>query len=127
MERESRSLNAGLVTSTKTLAALLSEERPACRTREGDEWPIDRTVLERIATASRHGEADALRLPIQLRFSSELVDTCYIADELAATVLRRVEGFEPAFPFREGRMILPVSLGVDLVSRYKGAIQQVFL
>ena len=35
--------------------------------------------------------------------------------------------FERAFPYREGRMYLPLSLGVDLVSRYRGAIQQVFL
>src|SRR5206468_3681133 len=50
-----------------------------------------------------------------------------LKDALAAEVLRRVESFGPAFPFREGRMVLPASLGVDLVSRFKGAIQQVFL
>ena len=42
-------------------------------------------------------------------------------------MLRRLESFGPAFPFRDGRMHLPLSLGVDLVSRYRGALQQVFL
>ena len=127
MERESRNLNAGLVTAKKSLAALLREERPSCRTREGDEWPFDRGVLERLSAAAGAGEADALRLPIALHFASDLENECYVADEIAAAVLRRAEGFGPAFPFREGRMVLPASLGVDLVSRYGGAIQQVFL
>ncbi len=52
---------------------------------------------------------------------------CYVADGVAAEVLRRAESFGAAFPFRGGRMHLPASLGVDLVSRYRGAIQQVFL
>jgi len=127
MEREGRNLNAGLVTAKKSLAALLQEERPACRTREGDEWPIDRRALERLSVAARPGEAEALRLPIALHFASDLEDSCYLTDDVAAAVLRKAEGFGPAFPFREGRMYVPLSLGVDLVSRYKGAIQQVFL
>jgi uncharacterized protein (UPF0216 family) len=120
-------MNAGLVTAKKSLAALLREERPSCRTRDGDEWPIDRGALERMSAASEPGEEDALRLPITLHFASDLEDSCYLVDDVAAAVLRRAEGFGPAFPFREGRMYLPLSLGIDLVSRYKGAIQQVFL
>ncbi len=52
---------------------------------------------------------------------------CYVTDPVAAEALRRAEGFGPAFPYRDGRMYLPVSLGVDLVSRYGGALQGVFL
>ncbi len=127
MERESRNLNAGLVTAKKSLAALLREGRPSCRTRDGNEWPIERDALERLSSVTREGEADALRLPIALHFPSDLENACYLSDGVAAAVLRRAEGFGPAFPFRDGRMYLPASLGVDLVSRYKGAIQQVFL
>jgi len=127
MEREARSLNAGLVSARRPLADLLREDRPTCTTREGDPWPIDRGVLERMSTACRPGEAEELRLPIALHFSSELEDACYLSDALAADVLRRIESFGPAFPFREGRMHLPASLGVDLVSRYRGALQAVYL
>ncbi len=127
MERESRNLNAGLVTAKKSLAALLREDRPACRTRDGGEWPMDRDVLQRLSESTEAGEAETVRLPIALHFASDLEDACYVSDEVAAAVLRRAERFGPAFPFREGRMVLPASLGVDLVSRYKGAIQQVFL
>ena len=127
MERESRNLNTGLVTAKKSLAALLREERPSCRTRDGGEWSMDKAVLVRLSGSVEQGGSDALRLPITLHFASDLEDACYLTDEVAAAVLRRAEGFGPAFPFREGRMVLPASLGVDLVSRYKGAIQQVFL
>ena len=127
MEREGQTMNAGLVTEKKSLAALLREGSPSCRTRDGDEWPIDRAALERLSGAAGPGEADALRLPIALHFASDLEDACYLTDEVAAAVLRRAEGFGPAFPYREGRMYLPLSLGVYLVSRYRGAIQQVFL
>jgi len=127
MERESRNLNAGLVTAKKSLETLMREDRPSCRTRDGEEWPIDRAGLTRLAAACGPGEAEVLRLPLAVHFSSELEDACYITDDIAAAVLRKAEGFGPAYPFREGRMYLPLSLGVDLVSRYKGAIQQVFL
>jgi len=127
MERESQNLNAGLVTAKRTLADLLREHRPSCRSRDGGEWPIDRGALERLAAACGPGEAEALRLPIALHFPSDLEDACYVSDALAGEILRRAESFGPAYPFRDGRMHLPASLGVDLVSRYKGAIQQVFL
>jgi uncharacterized protein (UPF0216 family) len=126
-ERESRSLNAGLVTKKKSLAELLREPAPACTTREGGPWPIDRGALERLAAGCGPTEAEALRLPISIHFSGDLADACYVTDPVAAAALRRAESFGPAFPFREGRMYLPLSLGVDLVSRYGGAIQRVFL
>jgi uncharacterized protein (UPF0216 family) len=126
-ERESRSLNAGLVTKKKSLAELLSEPSPSCTTRDGEPWPIDRAVLERLAAGCGPTEPEALRLPIALHFSSQLDDACYVTDPVAATVLRRAESFGPAFPYRDGRMYLPLSLGIDLLSRYRGAIQQVFL
>ncbi len=126
-DREARTLNADLVTAKKSLATLLREASPACTTRGGDPWPFDRDVLERVASRCAPAELEALRLPIWLHYSGELADACYLTDPLAGEVLRRIEAFGPAFPFREGRMHLPLSLGVDLVSRYRGAIQQVFL
>lgn len=124
---EYATINASLVTAKKSLAALLREAEPSCTARSGDPWPIDRGALDRLAAACGPGDAEGLRLPISLHFSVELGDGCYLTDPVAAEVLRRAESFGPAFPFRDGRMHLPVSLGVDLVSRYKGAIQQVFL
>src|SRR3990170_3659841 len=82
-EREARTLNADLVTARKSLSHLLAETAPACVTRGGDPWPIDRAVLERIAARCGPGEAEALRLPIRLHFSGELEDACYLTDPVA--------------------------------------------
>jgi len=64
-------LNAGLVVEKKSLARLLGEASPACRTRAGDEHPFDRAALERLAGVLAPGEADALRLPITLLVSGD--------------------------------------------------------
>src|SRR6266540_734314 len=86
-------LNAGLVVEKKSLAQLLGEASPACRTREADEHPFDSAVL---------------------------------ADALAAKALRALEKFDRAFPFRDGRMMLPHSLAVDIVRRLGGTVQLAF-
>ena len=127
LEHEYRGLNAGFVVRTQSLRDLLANPELTCTSREGDPVPIDRSVLEKLAVACRPGDDTALQIPMTVRFSSDLADVCFIADPLAAEVIRRAEGFGAAYPFRDGRMYLPLSLGVDLVSRYGGALQTLFL
>jgi len=127
IEHEARGLNAGFVVRTRSLRELLADPEPACTSRDGERMPIDRDALRRLAAASRPEDEDVLRLPITIRFSSELSDACFLTDPIAAEVVRRAEGFGAAYPFRDGRMYLPLSLGVDLVSRYGGALQGLFL
>ena len=119
-------LNAGLVVEKKSLSRLLAEPRPAFRTREGDEHPVDPAALARLASVLSRDDADAIRLPLTLIFSTELGDSVYLTDELGAKALRAIEGFDRAFPFRDGRMILPQSLAMDLVRRYGGIVQLAF-
>lgn len=120
-------LNAGLVVEKKSLTRLRAEERPACRTREGDEHPIEREALARYASALSGEESEALRLPITLVVSGEMGDSAILTDELAAKVIRAVEGFGPAFGYRDGRMILPNALAMDIVRRHGGAVQLAFV
>ena len=119
-------LNAGLVTEKKTLARLLEEPRPTCRTREGDEHGFDRSALDRLASVLESGERQALRLPITLFVSGDLEDTAYLTDALAAKALRATEDFGTAYPYREGRMYLPHALAVDLARRSGGTLQLAF-
>ncbi|HEX9341745.1 MAG TPA: DUF61 family protein [Thermoplasmata archaeon] len=119
-------LNAGLVVEKKSLARLLGEANPACRTREGDEHPFDRAALDRLAAVLTRDEANALRLPITFLVSGDLDDSAILTDALAAKALRAVETFERAFPFREGRMIVPHSLALDVVRRHGGTVQLAF-
>lgn len=118
-------LNAGFVTRTKSLRHLLSGE--GLETRDGEPYDVDRRALERLAAACRPQELDALRLPVTVHFSSEVGDSAYVIDALAADVLHRIEGWGEAFPFRDGKMWLPQSLAVDLLLRYGGALQRLLL
>ncbi len=125
MRWESDRLNAGIVTRPKSLRTLLAGE--ALRTRDGQPYDVDRHALDRLAAACRPEDLDALRLPITLHFSADVADSAYVLDGVAADVLRRVEGWGAAFPFRDGRMWLPQSLAVDLLLRYGGALQRLML
>ena len=118
-------LNAGLVVEKKSLARLVAEPEPACRTREGDSHPFERTALERFAAVLTREEAEGLRLPLTLLVSGDS-DSAYLTDELGAKALRAVENFDRAFPYRDGRMALPHSLAVDIVRRHGGAVQLAF-
>src|SRR6266705_4444762 len=94
--------------------------------RGADEHPFDRAVLERLAGVLMPAEADALRLPITLLVSGDSADSAVLADALAAKALRALEKFDRAFPFRDGRMIVPHSLAMDIVRRHGGAVQLAF-
>ncbi len=119
-------LNAGLVTEKKSLAALRQESRPACRTREGEEHAFEKPALDRLASALTEEEAVALRLPITLFVAGDIEDAAYLTDAIAAKALRELEGFGPAFPYRDGRMYLPHSLAVELVRKSGGTLQLAF-
>lgn len=57
-------------------------------------------------------EQARLRLPITLRFHSDLKNRATVEeDELAARVLRRLAGVERGHPFPKGRAWFPASLG----------------
>lgn len=118
-------LNVGLVVERKTLAQLLDEREPACRTREGDLHSFERTALERFAAVLTADEVASLRLPLTLTVRAD-ADEARLTDELGAKALRAVENFGQAFPFRDGRMALPHSLAFDLVSRHGGVLQLAF-
>lgn len=120
-------LNAGVVTRRKSLEALLADATPRLETRDGETYHMDREALERLASACRGDERARLRLPITLRVSADVSDSAYLEDELEASVLRRLEGWGDAYPYRDGKMWLPQSLALDLILRYGGAVQRLLL
>jgi uncharacterized protein (UPF0216 family) len=118
-------LNANLVVEKKSLARLLREPDPACRTREGNLHTFEREALARFAAVLSAEEAEGLRLPLTLLIRGD-ADDARLADEVGAKALRAIEKFDRAFPFREGRMALPYSLAIDLVRRHGGVLQVAF-
>lgn len=124
MRWEFDKLNAGVVTRPRSLRALLEDPHARLETRDGAPYEVERATLERLAAACTPEERERLRLPVTLHFPADVGDSACVLDELAAEVLRRVEGWGPAYPFRDGRMWLPQSLAVDLLLRHGGALQR---
>jgi len=124
-EFELARVNRGVVIRKKMLSVLLKEEMPQCTTREGEPYIFDRDVLRRLAAVLREGED--LQLPMTIHFSTTANDASYLSEETAAEVLRRLEDFRDAYPYRDGKMWLPNSLAYTLVMKYATAIQGLFL
>lgn len=122
-----RSLHAGMVAKRRSLKELLADPDPTTVTREGEVYHYDPGEVRRWGEAAMEEEALRLRLPLTLRFPLDLQDACYLDDEAGAAVLRRLEGFGSAYPFREGRMYLPYSLGMELLMKYPTTLQRIFM
>lgn len=125
MELELKRANAGIVSHKKKVSALLKEEKPHCETRDGRKHEFDVSVLRSIAAVGN--EVEDLLLPVTIYFLSASQDSCYVDDEVAASILRRLEGFGRAYPFRDGKMWLPNSLAFTLMQKYPTAFQGLFL
>ncbi len=125
VEHEKVKINKGLVTRKKKLRDLLKEENPRSQTKEGDDHEFEHKTLERLAAALLEGEE--VMLPITLSFSSAVGDSCYVTDETASFLLRRLEGFGDAYPYRDGKMWLPNSMAFAIMQRYPTAFQGMFL
>ncbi len=127
MSHTMRSLHAGLVGKRRALQELLAEADPKTVTVEGEAYHYDPEEVRRWAAAATPEEGARLRLPLILRFDLNLADICFIDDEVGGEILRRMEGFGRAYTFREGRMYLPYSLGLELLMKYPTTLQRVFL
>jgi hypothetical protein len=58
--------------------------------------------------------------------SADYEDSAYLTDEIGAKALHALEKFGAAFPYRDGRMVLPHSLAVDIVRHSGGTVQLAF-
>ncbi len=126
MGRTLKALHSGFVTRRRPLEQLLSEAHPTSVTQEGEAHEFDREELQRWASHATPEEAHRLRLPLTLNFDADLPDSCFIDDDVGGEVLRRMENFGRAYPWREGRMWLPHSLGLELLGRYPTTLQRLF-
>jgi uncharacterized protein (UPF0216 family) len=127
MSLEAQNMHKGLVTKRKSLETLLGEERPACTTRDGDEHRFDADVLSRMGDSLEPEQRSKLLLPINLFVDLNVKNECYIEDEVASTALRKLEGYDRAYRYIDGKMWLPLSIAIGLLGKYKGALQLVFL
>ncbi|MFQ6106955.1 MAG: DUF61 family protein [Thermoplasmata archaeon] len=127
MEIEYRNINAGIVTKKRRLIDLFQDEIPACEAMDGSPYRFDREGLHDFAKQLTEEEMESLKLPITLTFSVRLSDYCYITDDHASVILRRLEGFGRAYQYKDGKMWLPTSVGFHLLRKYGRIIQRFFL
>ena len=127
LSHEVKGMHDGLVAKRKSLEVLLKEEKPSCRTRDKKDYTFDKEILQMISKVLPKEKHPDLLLPINVYLDMKLEDQVYVEDELAAQVLRKLEGYERAYRYIDGKMWLPLSLVVELLSKYKTALQMVFL
>lgn len=127
LEHEMSTVHKGMVTRKRSLEKILKMEDPHCLTREGQRHVFDSGILDDLAGAVPKEKRSMLKLPITLFFDLKVENQCYISDEVAADAIRAVEGYGDVYPFRDGKMWLPYSIGMELIRKYRGAIQQLFL
>lgn len=114
LEYEMSSVHRGMVTRRKSLGSLLGMEDPHCLTREGQRHAFDRDILDGFAGATPLEKHSTLLLPVTLFFDLKVENQCYISDEVAADAVRSLEGFEEVYPYRDGKMWLPCSIGMGV-------------
>jgi uncharacterized protein (UPF0216 family) len=127
MEIEYRNINAGMVPRGRKLKDLLREDAPACTAKDGSSYRFDKRNLHDFAEKLTEDEREKLMLPMTLTFTLSLSDSCYLTDETASAVLRRLEGFGSAYRCRDGKMWMPASLGMHLIRKYGRIIQRFLL
>lgn len=127
VEHEMTSVHKGLVTRRRSLESLLKMDKPHCISREGHKHHFDKEILNRLADSIPEERRSELKLPITLNFSLKVENECYISEEVAAKAIRKMEGYEKVYRYRDGKMWLPNSIGLELIRGYKGAIQPLFL
>ena len=127
LEMEYRNINQGLVTKPRYLRDLLKEDAPACTAKDGSSYRFDSSDLHGFASRLTDEEKESLRLPITMTFQTDLPDSCYVSDSVASAILSRLEDFGPAYRYRDGRMLMPASLGLSLIRKYGRLIQRLFL
>ena len=120
-------LHKGIVVKRKSLEKLLGEEEPFCTTKDGRKHVFDKGVLQRIGKSLSAELHSRLKLPMNLFVDMNVENQCYVDDELAAKVIRKLEGFDRAYRFRDGKMWLPMSLSAELMRKHKAAVQMAFM
>ena len=123
MRLELGKLNKGIVTQRKSLSSLLQEERPASRTRAGDEYLFDREVIDKLGQMLPEEIHAKLRLPILFFYNAKVEDSCYLNDENAVKALQILGEISQMRKFHEGKLWVGKAIAYSIIKKYPTAIQ----
>ena len=127
MGHEAKRLNSSIAITKRTVAALLDQREPQYQTRDGNMVTIDPASLAAIAEGFDAEERHTVKIPIDVIIDTSLENDAHLSVKPVARALRWLEGFGEAYRYREGKMHLPLPIALELVSKYRGLFQIVFL
>ena len=123
MRLEMGKLNDGIVSERKSLAKLLTEKRPASRTKSGKEHIFDRSVLQTIGEKIPQGLHGKLKLPILFFSDTKVPDSCYLNDPHALEVLQILGELSGMRRMQQGKLWVGKSIAYAIMKKYPTVVQ----
>lgn len=123
MRVEVGKINDGLVSERKSLAQLLMEERPASRTKSGDEHVFDKDILEELGSKLPTDLHRKLKIPIIFFSDNRVPDSCYLNDPMALEALQILGEMSKLRRMQKGKLWIGRSIAYAIMKKYPGAVQ----
>jgi hypothetical protein len=123
MRTEVTKINEGIVTERKSLARLLQEEKPASRTKTGDEYVFDTEVVEVFRKKLPPELHYKLRLPIIFFYSPNVPDSCYLNDSHALNALQVLGELSEMRRMQQGKLWVGRAIAYSIMKKYPTAVQ----
>ncbi|TGC08981.1 DUF61 family protein [Methanolobus halotolerans] len=123
MRLEVSKINEGIVTERKSLAQLLIEERPASKTKAGEDHLFDKDTLQ-FFRENLPGELHyKLKLPVLFFNSMNVPDSCYLNDESALLALQVLGDLSKLRRMQRGKIWVGRSIAYSIMKKYPTAVQ----
>lgn len=123
MRTEVTRINEGIVTERKSLSQLLTEERPASRTRTGNEYLFDKEILGLFAEKLPSELHQKLRLPVIFFYSPNVPDSCYLNDPYAFHALQILGDLSGMRRMQQGKLWVGRVIAYSIMKKYPSAVQ----
>ncbi|SFM70441.1 DUF61 family protein [Methanolobus profundi] len=123
MRLEMGKLNDGIVSERKSLAQLLTGERPVSRTRSGKEHVFDSSALKELSERLPPDLHDKLKLPVIFFSDTKVPDSCYLNDPNALSALQILEELSEMRQMQQGKMWVGKSIAYSIMRKYPTVVQ----
>ncbi|WP_407355120.1 DUF61 family protein [Methanolobus sp. WCC5] len=123
MRVEIGKINESIVSERKPLVRLLEEDRPAARTKAGNEHVFDKEILEELGNKLPSDLHRKLKIPIILFSDNKVPDSCYLNDSLALEALQILEEMSKMRRMQQGKLWVGRSIAYNIMKKYPGVVQ----
>ncbi|WP_094227532.1 DUF61 family protein [Methanolobus psychrotolerans] len=123
MRLEIGKINDGIVSKRKSLAQLLTEEKPASWTKSGKEHVFDKDVLQSLSEKLPFDLHEKLKLPIIFFSDTQVPDSCYLNDPLALEAFQIVGELSMMRRMQQGKLWVARSIVYTIMKKYPTVVQ----